>query len=47
MVLALDVLMLREEWGSKNPARWPGWVRLLAIQSKFLCCGKEALKPCH
>lgn len=24
MVLALDVLMLREEWGSKNPARWPG-----------------------
>ena len=23
--LALDVLMLREEWGSKNPARWPGY----------------------
>ncbi|VFZ31984.1 Uncharacterised protein [Klebsiella pneumoniae] len=45
--LALDVLILREEWGNKNPARWPGWVRLLAIQSKFLCCGKEALKPCH
>ena len=22
--LALDVLMLREEWGNKNPARWPG-----------------------
>lgn len=26
--LALDVLMLREEWGSKNPARWPGQLDL-------------------
>ncbi|SXF28671.1 Uncharacterised protein [Klebsiella variicola] len=36
MVLALDVLMLREEWGSKNPARWPGQLDLV---------GRGALLP--
>lgn len=38
---------VREEGAIKNPARWPGCVRRLAIQSKFLCCGKEAPKPYH
>lgn len=31
--LALDVLMLREGWGSKNPARWPGYFSLSSKDS--------------
>ena len=34
--LALDVLMLREEYGSKNPARWPGLFFCLMLNDGLL-----------